>query len=151
MTADALSREHLSVQRNPLIAEVFHRAGLIEKWGRGTNRVIDACRKHGIPSAEFAEITGATVVTFRVPVGRTAHVTAHVTAQVKAVLKAALQPRSRKELGETAGLKHRQHIQKTILEPLLAAGWLEMTCPDKPKSRLQRYRTTKSGLAQIGD
>ena len=29
---------------NPLVAEVFHRAGLIEKWGRGTNRVADMCR-----------------------------------------------------------------------------------------------------------
>lgn len=31
----ALSRNHILVQRNPLIADVFNRAGLIEKWGRG--------------------------------------------------------------------------------------------------------------------
>ena len=33
-TVDAMIRLYC---RNPLIAEVFYRAGLIEKWGRGTN------------------------------------------------------------------------------------------------------------------
>ena len=32
-----LKRDHASRPRNPLIAEVFYRAVLIEKWGRGTN------------------------------------------------------------------------------------------------------------------
>jgi predicted HTH transcriptional regulator len=54
------------VQRNPIIAEVFYRTGLIEKWGRGTNRVAEMCTAAGIAPPEFAEITGAAVVTFRV-------------------------------------------------------------------------------------
>lgn len=33
MRAELLSREHLSVRRNPLIAEAFHRTGAIEAWG----------------------------------------------------------------------------------------------------------------------
>jgi predicted HTH transcriptional regulator len=43
-----LTRAHPSVQRNPLIAEVFYRAGLIEKWGRGTNRVAEMCKAAGV-------------------------------------------------------------------------------------------------------
>ena len=39
ITPESLKHTHPSVQRNPIIAEVFYRAGLIEKWGRGTNRV----------------------------------------------------------------------------------------------------------------
>jgi ATP-dependent DNA helicase RecG len=31
------------------------------------------------------------------------------------------------------------------LEPLLAAGWLQLTIPDKPRSSRQRYRTTDLG------
>jgi predicted HTH transcriptional regulator len=82
ITPDDLSREHDSIQRNPIIAEVFYRAGLIEKWGRGTNRVIAQCREAGIAPPEFREVAGSTVVTFRVQVGLTPHVTPQVTPQV---------------------------------------------------------------------
>ena len=32
-----------------------------------------------------------------------------------------------------------------VLRPLMDAGWIEMTIPDKPTSRMQRYRTTAAG------
>lgn len=153
ITPADLSREHDSIQRNPIIAEVFHRAGLIEKWGRGTNRVIIECEKAGAAPPEFREITGSVVVTFRVKVGLTTQVTMQVTmqvtTQVAAILKAARKPRSRSELQKAAGLKNREHFRKAYLEPLLAAGWLEMTVPEKPRSRYQRYRTTESGNAAV--
>lgn len=40
----SILREDRSIPRNPLIAGAFHRTGAIEAWGRGTNRVIEACR-----------------------------------------------------------------------------------------------------------
>jgi ATP-dependent DNA helicase RecG len=145
ITPDDLVREHDSIQRNPIIAEVFYRAGLIEKWGRGTNRVIAQCREAGIAPPEFQEVAGSTVVTFRVQVG----LTPQVTPQVVALLEAARHPHSREELQGVLGLKDRMHFQKAYLEPLLAAGWLQMTIPDRPRSRLQRYRTTTTGLAAL--
>jgi ATP-dependent DNA helicase RecG len=36
-----LTREHASKPRNPDITNVFWRRGLIEQWGRGTNRIVD--------------------------------------------------------------------------------------------------------------
>ncbi len=53
ITPESLTRPHLSVQRNPINAEVFHRAGLIEKWGCGTNRVAEMCRAAGSPPPVF--------------------------------------------------------------------------------------------------
>jgi hypothetical protein len=44
------------------------------------------------------------------------------------------------------GLKHWKTFQANYLTPLIAMGVLERTIPDKPRSRLQRYRTTASGL-----
>lgn len=143
ITPESLSRDHDSVQRNPIIAEVFHRAGLIEKWGRGTNRVIEQCRAAGIAAPTFREVTGSTVVTFRVQVSATPQ----VTPQVIILLESAREPRSREELQAALGLKDRMHFQMVYLNPLLAAGWLQQTIPGKPRSRLQRYRTTADGAA----
>jgi ATP-dependent DNA helicase RecG len=124
---------------------VFYRAGLVEKWGRGTNRVIEQCRVAGLAAPTFCEVTGSTVVTFWAPVG----MTPQVTPQVITLLESAQEPRSREELQEVIGLRDRKHFQAAYLSPLLGAGWLEMTVPDKPRSRLQRYRTTRSGVATL--
>lgn len=149
ITAEALTRDHDSVPRNPLIAEMFHRAGLIEKWGRGTNRVVAQCRQHRIAPPEFREVGGSVVVSFEVTVGKTTQVTTQVatqvTTQVVAILEAAATPCSRANLQKAAGLRNREHFRKSYLEPLVAADWLAMTIPDKPRSRMQRYRTTPTG------
>ena len=65
ITADQLSGPHPSVLRNPLIAETFHRTGAVEVWGRGTNRVIEECRRYGVDEPTFEEQGGTVVVTFR--------------------------------------------------------------------------------------
>jgi len=50
-----LKRDHPSKLRNPLIANVFHRRGLIEKWGRGTQRIVELCVQAGHPEPLYAE------------------------------------------------------------------------------------------------
>ena len=37
----------------------------METWGRGTNEVIDACKKYGVEPPVFSERTGMLVVAFR--------------------------------------------------------------------------------------
>lgn len=69
ITPEALAGPHLSIPRNPLIAETFHRTGAVEIWGRGTNRVIEECQRYGIEAPIFEEQAGAVVVTFRAPIG----------------------------------------------------------------------------------
>ena len=43
------------------------------------------------------------------------------------------------------GLKHPKTFRANYLRPLLEAGWLKMTVPDKPTSRKQRYGLTERG------
>ncbi len=153
VTPESLTRQHLSVLRNPIIAEVFHRTGLIERWGRGTNRVIEMCRKAGIPAPAFEEVGPAALVTFRVPVGSTAQVAPQVapqvTPQVAGVLEAARTPASAADLQRASGLKDRVHFLRAYLQPCLETGWLQRTIPDKPRSRMQRYRITPAGAAAL--
>ncbi|HET6383414.1 MAG TPA: ATP-binding protein, partial [Armatimonadota bacterium] len=59
-----LKRDHLSRPRNPLIAEVFYRRGLIERWGRGTQKIVELCLAAGRPEPEFEEPAGAVTVRF---------------------------------------------------------------------------------------
>ena len=151
ITASALSGPHISNPPNPLIAGAFHRTGAVEVWGRGTNRVIDECLRHGIEAPTFEERSRAVIVTFRAELvpGQTGQVTPQVTPQVASVLQAARSPSSGDELLATAGLKDRVHFLKAYLQPLLDAGWLEMTIPDKPRSSKQRYQTTAAGLRTL--
>src|SRR3990172_5645642 len=163
ITVKQLSGKHDSKPVNPLIAGAFHRTGAVEVWGRGTNRVIAICRKHGAAPPIFEERQGFFVVTFRAPLVAggaagtsrsesgdqvtaevTAQVTAEVTAQVAAFCREA-QPA--KAIMAELGLKHWKTFQANYLAPLMAMGILERTIPGKPRSRMQRYKTTEAGLA----
>ncbi|MEX0713214.1 MAG: hypothetical protein WD278_12740 [Pirellulales bacterium] len=68
-----------------------------------------------------------------------------------AILAAAEKPCTRTDLQRAARLKDREHFRLAYLEPLLGAGWLEMTIPDKPRSSKQRYRTTEAGQRLLED
>ena len=64
LTVSDLVRDHESRPRNPLLADLFYRRGLIEKWGRGTQKIIDLCVAAGHPPPEFDERAGDVVVRF---------------------------------------------------------------------------------------
>jgi len=64
LKAEELRGPHRSVLRNPLLAQAFHFAGLIERWGTGTTRIIELCRQQDLPEPEFQNQQGGFLVTF---------------------------------------------------------------------------------------
>ena len=48
-TAEKLMQPHSSRPYNPTVANAFFRAGEIEAWGRGIQRMIDVCNEAGVP------------------------------------------------------------------------------------------------------
>ena len=56
---------------------------------------------------------------------------------------------TRRELQDAMGLKNDEHFRKAYLVPAVEAGVIEMTIPDKPNSRLQKYRITPKGKAWL--
>jgi len=53
---------------------------------------------------------------------------------------------TREAIQEAIGIKDRKDFGKRYLHLALIAGLIEMTLPDKPNSRLQKYRLTIKGL-----
>jgi ATP-dependent DNA helicase RecG len=52
-TAETLLEAHSSKPFNPDIAKVFYRAGYIESWGRGIQKICDACKNLGADEPEY--------------------------------------------------------------------------------------------------
>lgn len=52
----------------------------------------------------------------------------------------------RDELMTALGLSDRKHFQAHYQRPAIAQGLIEMTLPEKPRSRAQRYRLTALGV-----
>jgi ATP-dependent DNA helicase RecG len=66
LTVADLKRKHDSRPRNPLLANLFYLRGLIERWGRGTQRIVELCVQAGHPEPEFEELAGSVTVCFPV-------------------------------------------------------------------------------------
>jgi hypothetical protein len=47
------------------------------------------------------------------------------------------------------GLRDEKHFRENYQQAGIAAGLIERTIPDKPNSRLQRYRLTAKGRAWL--
>jgi ATP-dependent DNA helicase RecG len=67
ITVADLKRDHFSQPRNPLLADLFYRRGLIELWGRGTQGIVRLCVEAGCPEPQFDERAGEFVVRFLAP------------------------------------------------------------------------------------
>jgi predicted HTH transcriptional regulator len=55
--------------------------------------------------------------------------------------------RSREEIQALLGLKSAMHFRAAYLSPAIEQGLVELTIPEKPKSRFQKYRLTAAGRA----
>ncbi|MEA1985404.1 MAG: hypothetical protein U9N13_07110, partial [Euryarchaeota archaeon] len=53
---------------------------------------------------------------------------------------------SREEIMAALDFKDRMHFVHEYLQPALDAGLVEMTIPEKPTSRLQKYRLNEKGI-----
>ena len=59
------------------------------------------------------------------------------------LLEYCSKPRTRSEMQEFCEIKTREYFRKKILVPMIQAGKLLLTIPDKPKSPNQKYYCNK--------
>ncbi|MCP3889736.1 MAG: hypothetical protein GY702_12805 [Desulfobulbaceae bacterium] len=50
---------------------------------------------------------------------------------------------------KSLNLKDRKNFIGKYLQPALQQGFVEMTIPEKPKSKLQKYRLTREGTLHV--
>lgn len=148
--------------RNPVIARVFRELGMIEQWGSGVKRIFDQAKTLGLPEPAVTEIaTGVRLSVFlgdqktqtstaeqdTQPNGQVSEqVNEQVSEQVVILLTHCLEAdRSKQDLLTRLGLSNAYLNYKRHIVPLLERGLLEQTIPDKPRSRLQKYRLTAAG------
>ncbi|MBF0103283.1 MAG: ATP-dependent DNA helicase [Desulfobacterales bacterium] len=62
-----------------------------------------------------------------------------------AILKKCEKESSINDLMLLSDRKDRTKFRNSLLKPLLDAGFIEMTIPDKPRSSKQKYRITDQG------
>lgn len=155
----AVSRRY----RNRRIGEFLKELDLAEGRSTGVPKILRAMRENGSPAPVFESDEDRTFFLVRLPVREkagqegarqeTVHVTGQVTGQdtgqvtnqveqLVAVLRGEM---GRAQLQEVLELAHRDHFTAAYLKPALEAGLIEMTLPDKPTSRNQRYRRTAAG------
>lgn len=152
-TVEKLLGKHPSIPFNPDVANTFFRAGQIESWGRGIERMVQECRAAGAePPALRHDATGLWVEFRLLPssdLGGSPQVTPQVTPQVALLTALGGEELSRQDLQRALGLKDAQHFRVNHLWPALEAGLIEMTRPNTPTSRLQKYRLTAAGQALL--
>jgi ATP-dependent DNA helicase RecG len=156
----AVSRRY----RNRRIGEFLKELDLTEGRATGIPKILRAMRANGSPVPKFQTDDDRTSFLIRLPVHpqakpvETDQVTGHdagevagevtpeVTPEVRKLLPFCTTPKSRQELQSKLGLKDDDHFRKAYILPSLDAGFIEMTIPGKPTSRLQKYRLTRKGM-----
>jgi len=75
----------------------------------------------------------------------TAQVNAQVNTPVNLLINVLEGEMNRQEIQEKLELSHVEYFRLNYLKPALEQGLIEMTIPDKPNSRLQKYRLSAAG------
>ena len=155
ITPEKLIHPHESKPWNPIIASVFYRAGVIEKWGMGTLNIIDWCRENGNPIPIWQERTQSVIATFlpsaffatgKMPdelMTESAEVKLELmpeSLEQKVIKLMKIGPFSRSELAKKLGHKSISRSLRRVLQDLLVKGTIAYTIPEKQNSRLQKYK-----------
>lgn len=155
-TGRAVSRRY----RNRRIGEFLKELDLTEGRSTGIPKILREMHNNGSPAPRFETDEDRLSFLVRLPihtkaiqsrpsdelVGNPAQQDAlQVTPQVEKLLKSLHREMSRTELMEKMNLKDRMNFSFSYLQPALEENLIEMTIPDKPSSRNQKYRLTEKG------
>lgn len=127
--------------RNPALATMAESLTKAENRYSGIPTMRREMKLHGLPDPVFENRRNEFIVTFfnqAEPVS----LPFSGDGDIKNLLEFCKTPRTRAELVKFMKIETFAYILKRYIQPLLKEGLLELTIPDKPRSRSQRYHTT---------
>lgn len=133
--------------RNSRLAILLEMTGIAEHRYSGIPTIRKECLAAGLPEPEFINKNGEFTVIFKNrffddDIEQSASSPAGSEPELndlqKEVLAFCSEPRTRNEIAQTMNLTA-SYLRTAALTPLLKAGLLKMTMPEKPKSRLQKF------------
>ena len=130
-TAETLMQKHRSLPHNPDIANTFFRAGFIESWGRGIEKICRLCKEYGISEPEYTVHPNDIMMMFKANMIVVAQKDDTVNDTVNAILALIKQNPSitYEDLTEKTG-KSRRTISRIITE-LKTTGTIVRVGSDK--------------------
>ena len=121
-------KTHTSLPFNPDIANVFSRAGMVESWGRGIERIMQACSEAGIPAPKLRYEQTGLWITFTFMPAETTPGKKKSSEKIIAIIRNTPHVSAR-NIAEQLGLTSRA-VEKQIAQ-LKAAGRLKRIGPAK--------------------
>ncbi|WP_375584233.1 Fic family protein [Cyclobacterium xiamenense] len=155
---EGLSREEFfegySIPRNKELMRIYKDLEMVEQLGSGIPRILETYGKECFHFSEnFLRMVFPCRSGMRVPAGKppqdTLQDTPQVTPQVEGLLAVMDKDLSRVEIQEKLGLSDKKNFKENYLSPALEDELIEMTIPEKPSSRHQKYRLTQKGKALL--
>jgi len=159
----AVSRRY----RNRRIGEFLKELNLTEGRSTGVSKIINSMNKNGSPKPEFESDIDRTYFLIRLPIhslskeqpiqvgpqSPTQSPTQLPTQSESPVFRLLMALKSSSfssgELRKKLNISHRPTFRDNYLHPALKEKLIEMTIPDKPSSRLQKYKITETGIEYL--
>lgn len=155
ITVETLQSGHVSVLRNPDIANYFYLREYMEMLGRGSLLIQEECQKNGNPKPQWKnDSTGVTLILFalRPEIGpkngpeNEPEKGPELNASEKEVIRLLdISNYSKAELVKQMGLKSVSGGLKRAIKHLWELGLIQWTIPGTPRSRYQKYALTDNG------
>lgn len=157
-SAEKLFEKHSSKPYNPKLVNIFFKSGLIEAWGRGFEKIQEACSLYDGPLPEYKiNSTGIMVLCracdrymqlLREPdhyLGQCDQDNDQDSDQdvCEQILAFCTEPKSAMDIMRKFHLEH-SYFRRHYLDRMLKDGELHPTIPDKPKSKNQKYIASKN-------
>lgn len=152
-STDKLFMKHSSKPYNPKLANVFFKSGMIEAWGRGFEKIREACALYDGPLPEY-EINEAGIMVLCKACDRYLGLLRdngrhhgqcdqegdHDEEQdiMRQIIAFCSEPKTASEIMQKFNLE-RSYFRRHYLNKMLKTGELQRTEPDKPKSKNQKY------------